>query len=312
MAVLTFSRQLGSGGREIALDVARRLGAAYLDREIVNAAAELIGVPAEQLANIDERSVGIGERFAHAVVSAFSLAEPHSRAGTGSPIREHAREVSDVSLLLATRTVIRRLADEGCVVIVGRGGQAILADQPGVVHVRVMAPVAIRATRLAEARGISYQAALELIEEADRQGDGYLRRFYHIDWNDPANYNLVVNTGRVVHEDAVNLIVAAGSAVDKRELASVLASLEPYSDRGALRAAIADLRQALAAEVGSYRWREAIRTAIVHLRSDAACTSIAGAEERAECCAVALRAADRLARLRRDLPEIPTRESSAA
>jgi CMP/dCMP kinase len=105
--------------------------------------------------------------------------------------------------------VMKELAGEGNVVIVGRAGQVILRHDPGVFHVQVIAPASLRAERIACRHGISLTAAQAQVEASDRFRRDYLKRFYHVRWNDPELYDLVVNTEHVSAETAAEIIVSA-------------------------------------------------------------------------------------------------------
>jgi cytidylate kinase len=92
---------------------------------------------------------------------------------------------------------------------VGRGGQAILRDQPGTLHVRVIAPMETRMQVLRN-QGVRGVSELKLtLEHQDRASADYLKRFYSVDWNDAALYDVVINTHRVQIETAAQIIVAA-------------------------------------------------------------------------------------------------------
>jgi cytidylate kinase len=107
----------------------------------------------------------------------------------------------------AVEQVMMEWADKGNVVIVGRAGQVILRAQPGVLHVRVVAPLDIRAERVATAHGISLESARAQVEASDKFRRHYLKRFYRVSWDDPELYDLVVNTGRVTPATAAEMIV---------------------------------------------------------------------------------------------------------
>ena len=180
MAVITISRQLGSLGTTLGHIVAERLGYQLVHREIINRAACLAGDPELALATIDELGLlGIEPDNAH-----------------------------QDAYLRAVKMVIEDLADAGQTIIVGRAGQAILKDRPGVFHLRVVAPVEIRIARIVEAHGVSSEAARAQVNDSDRYRRGYLHRFYHINWEDPTLYHLVINTGHLALEDAADVVCA--------------------------------------------------------------------------------------------------------
>lgn len=182
MGTITISRQLGSLGSEVARLAADCLGyrAVWRD-ELVNQAARRAGTPEVALAAIDElRLLGIN---------------PTSKACK--------------AYCQAMQQVVDDLATAGNVVIVGRAGQVTLRGHPGVLHVRVIAPVAVRAERVASRRGIPMAAAQAQVEASDRYRCNYLKRFYHVRWDDPDLYDLIINTERVTSEVAAALIAQA-------------------------------------------------------------------------------------------------------
>jgi cytidylate kinase len=96
-------------------------------------------------------------------------------------------------------------------VIVGRGGQAILKQKVGVFHVRIVAPLEVRVERIMKSGGLSRDDALRFIEDNDKAMAEYLRRFYNLDWEDPAIYDMVLNTGKMDLGIAARIIVSVAS-----------------------------------------------------------------------------------------------------
>ena len=145
-----------------------------------------------------------------------------------------ARSVQELALsesaaLQLVQFAIRDAYQVGNVVIVGRGGQALLADQPDVLHVRVVAPDEERIQRVKEELRLARQAfkadievrrdAQDRIAMRDAASAEYLRRFYNIRWDDPQHYHMVLNTGKLSVEQAVDLILLAVERLPERELA---------------------------------------------------------------------------------------------
>ncbi len=110
-------------------------------------------------------------------------------------------------------------------VIVGRGGQVLLQGTPGVLHVRIEAPIEDRIQRVktqiqsergpqrSEGNGRDerelLKAASDMIVNRDMASADYIKHFYNIDWDDPKLYHLVLNLGKLNVEQAVQIIVAA-------------------------------------------------------------------------------------------------------
>ena len=181
MAVITISRQYGSLGNITANALGQRLGYRVVMRELINQAARAAGAPEVALAVIDELGL-------------LGL----------SPT-----EQDYLAYIQAVKAVMLELAEEGKVIIVGRGGQVVLAGRPDVLHVRTVAPLELRVTRIAERYHISPAAARAQVRASDRQRRIFLKRFYNIDGNDPLLYDLVINTAHMTSEAACNLICAA-------------------------------------------------------------------------------------------------------
>jgi cytidylate kinase len=181
MAVITMSRQYGSLGNIVVHALAESLGYRVVMRELINQAALRAGAPAVALAIIDELGLlGI--------------------TPTADEYQAYTR---------AVQTVMEELAAAGDVIIVGRGGQVVLANFPGVLRVRMIAPLDVRARRLAERLHISVRAAHAQAAASDRQRRTYLKRFYNIDWDDPLLYDLVINTAHLDAAQACDLIYQA-------------------------------------------------------------------------------------------------------
>ena len=140
MPVITLSREMGSRGDDIALAVAQRLNLRLFGRELINRAAREAGAPEVALAEIDELGL-LGVKPGPAA------------------LRLYQQKVTEVMLDLAGR---------GDVLLVGRGGQVILAGRPGVLHVRVLAPRPMRIRLVQERCRVSPEVAAARIDAADR------------------------------------------------------------------------------------------------------------------------------------------------
>ena len=178
VAVITISRQLGSLGTKVAQELADRLGYRMVWREVINKAAARSAAPEVALAMIDDLDL--------------LKIRPSYRQ------RKAHRE--------AVEELVRELADKGEIVIVGRAGQVILRDRPDVLHVRIIAPRELRIRRIAAAEGILECAARERMKRSDKARLHYVRRYYHVIWNDPALYDLVINTAHLSRAQATRVI----------------------------------------------------------------------------------------------------------
>jgi cytidylate kinase len=178
---ITISRQLGSLGRAVAQALDDRLGYRLVWREPINQAALRAGVPEAALAMIDDLGL-LGLRPSPQACLAYRN---------------------------AVSQVLHELAEQGSVVILGRAGQAILRLAPRTLHVRIIAPLQLRVSRIATLEKITPESALARIEASDRSRRNYLKRCYNVNWNDPELYDLVVNTENVAVEAAAAMISQA-------------------------------------------------------------------------------------------------------
>jgi len=221
VTVITLSRELGSGGDRVATLVAERLGLGLVDRERLHRAALAAGVSEAALLELEYsaeqtlvaqilrslRSVPptpTEERERLAFVP--PLTSP--LAGIFSPVLPPAG-IAIAELVKMLNQVIEKRAREGKVLFVGQGTQVLLREHPGVLHVRIMAPLEYRVATLQRREGLSEATALRKIRTSDRARAEYLRRFHNARWDDPTLYHLVINTGFLPVPLAADLIVAA-------------------------------------------------------------------------------------------------------
>lgn len=179
MAVLTFSQELGSGGAEIAARVGEALGLRVADKEIILKAAAAYGIHETKLEEVADKAPTLWER-----------------------IDEEKRRYS-----IYVREAVYDLAREGKVILVGRGGQVLFREAPHVLKVRIVAPVEIRARRVAEREKVDPEAALRIVERDDRDRTARMRYLFDVDWRDPRLYNLVLNTGHLSTASGAEVIV---------------------------------------------------------------------------------------------------------
>lgn len=188
VSIITISRQAGSQGDEVALQVSNHLGWRCICREVINQAAQEAGVPLVGLAAIDELGfLGLRPR-----------------------IKEWQAYQTQVE------RIIRHLAGEDNVVIVGRGSQMVLRGHSGVLHVRVIAPLEERVARLQQREHISLEAAQARLQASDKARIRYLQRSYGVKVNDPTLYHLVINTGLLKLSQAVNLVLQAVQEIESK------------------------------------------------------------------------------------------------
>lgn len=209
MAVITISRQYGSGGDEIARRVCELLGYRLFDKRLLATLAtelRLLGGKVVDLTEYEHQVPSLLERLMpRRVVVAEATTIAPGAGGAATTVELDAAGMLDV-----VRGAIRAAADLGNVVILGRGGQAILGGEPAVLHVRLVAPLEDRVRRVAAREHIDDATARDTwVLHEDEVSADYVRRSHGVDVADPLLYHLVVNTSRWGPEAAASLIVRA-------------------------------------------------------------------------------------------------------
>jgi cytidylate kinase len=210
MPVITISRQFGAAGGAIGRELARRLGATFLDREIVAEVARRSGIPEVEAEGYDERIPSLWQRVAAALAtSAPEVAMPPLPTDIVPASAIHER------LATITRTIIQEAA-HGDAVILGRGGVFIVGHRPDVLHVQLHASMDARVRYFltqveelpADARP-DERSLRELCETFDRNRANYIRRVFGADWMDLTHYDLALDSGRLGVTTTVDLIEEA-------------------------------------------------------------------------------------------------------
>lgn len=211
MTVITISRQFGSGGDVIAAQVCEQLGYRYFDKEMMIEAAANVGLCENEVVDFTEDRYKVQD-----FISRLLRARPRTIKEVLVREEQHGlietltlRELNEEDCLALVRYTIERVYDENNIVILGRGGQAILKNKPNVVHVRIFAPLETRIQRL-RARGMSGISEIKnTIRDSDRASAEYLKRFFDIQWDDPEHYHLILNIGLLDTDTAAATIIAA-------------------------------------------------------------------------------------------------------
>jgi cytidylate kinase len=206
MPVITISRHYGSGGMKIAQRLCEVLGYSYFDKNLMVQVAAEMGISEAEVVDFSEDTYRM-RNFLERLFGRRKIAtEMPQTPATGALRVETLSEEQGIKLV---RDTILAACERDNVVIMGRGGQAVLREQPRVLHVRLTAPLGARALRVKERDGLSLAEATELTRSKDAAAAAYLQRFFGIDWESPLLYHLVLNTGRWELADAAEIIIGA-------------------------------------------------------------------------------------------------------
>jgi len=182
--ISTISHQMGTGGPEIGMALAKRLGHRYVDQDLIVDASRRYGLLEEKLSHLDESKPSLFERF----------------------------DVETRRYITVIQTAVLEFAEADNIVLMGRGGQWLLRGIPHVLRVRIIAPFEQRVRywirRTAELTGEipNQRAAFDFIRRDDSDRAGRMKYLYEVDIADPELYDLVLNTEKLSHDAAVQAV----------------------------------------------------------------------------------------------------------
>lgn len=210
MSIVAISQTLGSLGEEIARELAQTLACEFADREIILRAAERFGEGVGELQHVTEEKPTLWERF--------------------TETRER--------YLTYVEAIIWELAARDNVVLVGRGASFLLAAVPRALRVRITAPERLRAKRVAARLAIDPDAAGDLVRDSDRERAARVRFLYHVDWDDPRLYDVVLNTERMTVSEGTRIIQHALQSERLRATSDSQREIKDLSVAAAAKAAL--------------------------------------------------------------------------
>ncbi|MCI8838609.1 MAG: cytidylate kinase-like family protein [Hungatella sp.] len=193
--ILTISRQYGSGGRAIAARLSKDLSIPYYDKSILRINAEESGLKESYFHLADEKP---GDRILYRIIN--TLRPALTQPSYGSDL------ISADNLFRFQSAVIRRLAAEESCIIVGRCGDYLLEGTPNLIRIYLYADFEYRVSRITS---LGYHPESEvpgIIRRKDKERRDYYRYYTGRGWEQPANYDLSVNTASLGTEGTVSLI----------------------------------------------------------------------------------------------------------
>jgi cytidylate kinase len=183
MHFITFSREIGTKGTEIAKLVAKELQYDFYDSEDIERKAEEMGF----------------------------LDDIRAVNDTVPPLLKRLFSLQPEICLDRLNAVIYELARLGSAVILGRGGNMLFRSLPYALHVRVIASQEKRVRNLVE-RGYKREAAALAMKKSDQERESFIKFAFHRDWNNPELYDLVLNTDKLTVNTAADMILCAARA----------------------------------------------------------------------------------------------------
>ena len=187
--IITISREFGSGGRFIGEEVAKKLGIAYYDKNIINEIAEKSGLSPEYIQENAELSPKKG-LFAYAFAG---------RDVTGKSVEDLVYE--------AQRKVILELAEKESCVIIGRNADYILKDRDDVLNVFIHGDTPEKIQRITRLYNVEEKKAVKMIADTDKRRMANYNFYTNQKWGKADNYTLCLNSSQLGYDRCEKIIM---------------------------------------------------------------------------------------------------------
>ncbi|HOO37257.1 MAG TPA: cytidylate kinase-like family protein [Deltaproteobacteria bacterium] len=194
---ITISRDYGCGGVELARTLAKELGYEYIDKSIVVDLAKKMNTSEGEVSSYEDGS----SLKLFKVINEFMTA-----AKVQTILSNDFGYVNNDGYRIGLEGLMKELADQGSVVIVGRGGQCILHNRPDVVHVRLIAPMEYKKEFYAAKSAITKDEAEAIITAKEEERKQYHLKMFDRYHNDPTLYHATINLGLVNQRYAIDMI----------------------------------------------------------------------------------------------------------
>lgn len=188
--IINIGRQFGGGGLGVAYELGKKLGIPVYDKELIAKAAQDSGFSKGIFEESDEK-----KRF-------FSLSSIFA-----SRFGDTENYMSDRGLFKMQSETIRKIAEQGSAIIVGRCSDYILRDMECTLDVFLTSPLEVRAARIAERSGLSLEEAEKLAEEKDRNRAEYYNYYTFTDWGVASTYDLCLDSSVLGIEGTADIII---------------------------------------------------------------------------------------------------------
>ena len=186
--IVTIAREFGSGGRAIGEAVAKKLGYAFYDKDIILKTAEETGLSSDY---VEERGAAApsGNIFSYLVMG-----------------RYHNGPTLEDELAAVQKKIILKAVEEGPCVIIGRASDYILKDRPDVLSVYIHGNEEDKAKRIMELYQKDEKEAKKMMYEMDKKRAINYKYLTDREWGEARYYSLCLNSSDLGYEKCVDLI----------------------------------------------------------------------------------------------------------
>jgi cytidylate kinase len=197
MAVITISRQYGAGGETLGRMIAKKFGYTFADKDIIQRIAKEANVSTHWVESFEKEA---GSKLSRMISSMVS------RRWVDRVLADERGYLDEQIYLDYLVLIIAQIADEGNVVILGRGSQYILDDHPDAYHILLIDEFDNRVKFLMKHHGLSEKRSIRVINSEDRRRFSLYSRLGKKDYDNPALYHLVINMSRFSLDSALKVV----------------------------------------------------------------------------------------------------------
>ena len=195
VTAVTVSRDPGSGGKLIAKGIAECIRFDLFHQEVIHAMAQSANVNKRIVESLDEKGLSMLEDWVAASI--------------------HKHHLWPDEYLQHLLKVIGTIGEHGNAVLVGRGANFVLAPE-STFRLRVIAPRAFRARKVAEAYDLPLKDAERRILKTESDRRAFIRKYFHKDIEDPTGYDMVINTGNIRLDEATESVCHIINRIQER------------------------------------------------------------------------------------------------
>lgn len=192
--VITINRELGSGGRTVGRKLAELLGVKYYDKAIVQGLTEKYGMTAEEIERLKAQEKPSWWSELQDRCKSLLSANPQPKPSTSA-------------MFETERRILEQLASQDSCVVAGRSAFLIFREHPNHLNVFIQASTEHRIERLMKKQGLTYAAALDVLDEVDEGREAYLKKYSDRSRYDTRNYDVVLSMDHMTEDDAVAVIM---------------------------------------------------------------------------------------------------------
>jgi len=197
MAVITISRQFGAGGITLGKMIAEKFGYTFADTEVIKMVAEMANVSTSFVETVEKEAGGKFSKFISRTVS---------KPLVDRILKDERGYIDEKIYLDYLVLIIAQMADDGDVVILGRGSQYILNDHPDAYHVLLIDTFENRVRFMQKNYDLSLSRANQVVKNEDKRRLNLYKKLGKTDYDNAELYHLVLNMNRIRLDRALELV----------------------------------------------------------------------------------------------------------